>query len=80
MMGTGALVCYNMDGNEAWRKDLQTDYGKFDIQFGMASTPVLDKDRLYLQLIHSGGAKVIATRQIQRQRNLASQANHRCPR
>lgn len=60
MMGTGDIGCYTVDGQEVWRFNLQDRYGKFDIQFGMTSTPVLDGDRLYLQLLHSGGAKVIA--------------------
>ncbi len=60
MMGTGDLNCYDFDGNLVWKKDLQEAYGKFKIQFGMTSTPVLDGERLYLQLIHSGGAKVLA--------------------
>jgi outer membrane protein assembly factor BamB len=58
--GTGDLVCCDLDGKEAWRTNLQERYGKFKIQFGMHSTPLLHGDRLYLQLIHSGGAWVIA--------------------
>jgi outer membrane protein assembly factor BamB len=58
--GTGDLACFDMDGKEAWKFNLQDRYGKFRIQFGMHSTPVLHGDRLYLQLIHSGGAWVIA--------------------
>lgn len=50
--GNGVLACYGFDGNEVWKFDLQDRYGKFDIQFGMTSTPVLDGDALYLQLIH----------------------------
>jgi outer membrane protein assembly factor BamB len=50
--GNGSLACYDFDGNQVWAKDLQKDYGKFEIQFGMSSTPVLHKDNLYLQLIH----------------------------
>lgn len=60
MMGTGALGCFTVDGKPVWKLDLQQRYGKFDIQFGMASTPVLDDGRLYLQLLHSKGAWVIA--------------------
>lgn len=60
MMGTGDLNCYDFEGKEVWKLNLQQRYGKFNIQFGMSSTPVLDGDRLYLQLIHSGGAYVIA--------------------
>ncbi|MGC4006643.1 MAG: PQQ-binding-like beta-propeller repeat protein [Pirellulales bacterium] len=60
MMGTGDLACYDFTGKEVWKKDLQKEYGKFDIQFGMTSSPVLDGERLFLQLIHSNGAKVVA--------------------
>lgn len=51
-MGTGDLACYDFDGNEIWKTNLQESYGPFDIQFGMASTPLLHRDRLYLQIIH----------------------------
>jgi len=34
---------------------LQERYGKFNIQFGMSSTPVLDGGVLYFQLIHGEG-------------------------
>jgi outer membrane protein assembly factor BamB len=50
--GTGALACFDVDGKEIWNADLQDRYGKFDIQFGMTTTPVLDGDDLYVQLIH----------------------------
>lgn len=59
MMGTGDFACYDLAGNEAWRFNLQDRYGKFNIQFGMTSTPVLDSDRLYLQLLHTGAALVL---------------------
>ncbi|MSR31349.1 MAG: pyrrolo-quinoline quinone [Gemmataceae bacterium] len=56
--GAGKLACFDFQGKEIWAVDLQERYGKFKIQFGMHSTPVLHEDRLYLALIHSGGAKV----------------------
>jgi len=59
-MGNGVLGCYDFDGNQVWQFNLQDRYGEFDIQFGMASTPVLDGDRLYIQLMHTGAALVIA--------------------
>lgn len=52
MMGNGALACYTIGGELVWKKDLQEVYGEFDIQFGMSSTPLLDKGHLYLALIH----------------------------
>ncbi|EAQ79628.1 outer membrane protein assembly factor BamB family protein [Blastopirellula marina] len=57
---TGDLACFDFAGKEIWKTNVQDRFGKFDIQFGMTSTPVLDNGKLYLQLIHSGGAKVIA--------------------
>jgi outer membrane protein assembly factor BamB len=55
--GTGILACYSVAGDEVWKFDVADRFGKIDIQFGMTSTPVLDGDALYLQLIH--GAMVL---------------------
>ncbi|MFI4876994.1 MAG: PQQ-binding-like beta-propeller repeat protein [Blastopirellula sp. JB062] len=57
---TGDLACFDFAGKEIWKTNIQDRFGKFDIQFGMTSTPVLYDGLLYLQLIHSGGAKVVA--------------------
>ena len=54
-MGEGTLGCYTVEGREVWKTNLQDHYGKFSIQFGMSSTPVLDDGILYLQLIHGEG-------------------------
>lgn len=51
-VGTGILGCYDFEGKEIWKFNIQERYGAFKIQFGMTSTPVLDGDRLYLQIIH----------------------------
>jgi outer membrane protein assembly factor BamB len=58
--GNGEFVAFDFAGKEAWRFDAQQRYGEFNIQFGIHTTPVLFGDRLYLQLIHSGGAWVVA--------------------
>ncbi len=55
LMGTGDLVCYDSSGNLIWKIDLQAKYGKFKYSYGLASTPLLDGDRLYLQVIHGDG-------------------------
>lgn len=51
----GTLTCFDFAGNERWKVSLPERFGEFKIQFGMTSTPVLDGDRLYLQLIHGDG-------------------------
>ena len=58
--GTGDLVCYDFQGNEVWHTNLAKRYGRFNLYFVMATTPLLDKDRLYVHLIHSGAWLVLA--------------------
>lgn len=58
--GSGDLVCYDFTGKEIWRSNLQERYGKFNLYFVMASTPVVDGERLYLQLIHTDASLVLA--------------------
>jgi outer membrane protein assembly factor BamB len=58
--GTGDFVCFDIDGKEVWRFNAQDRYGKFRIQHGMHTTPLLDGDRLYFQLLHSGTHVVMA--------------------
>ena len=59
-LGTGDLACYDFDGNQVWHTNIADRYGKFRLGFVMSSTPVLDKDRLYIQLIHSNAWLVLA--------------------
>lgn len=58
--GTGDLVCYDFQGNEVWHTNIAERYGRFNLYFVMASTPLLDKDRLYMHLIHSNAWLVLA--------------------
>lgn len=58
--GTGDFVCCDLEGKIVWRFNAQERYGKFKIQHGIHITPVLDGDRLYLSLLHSGGWWVLA--------------------
>jgi outer membrane protein assembly factor BamB len=61
MMSNGVLHCFTVAGELVWKKDLQNEYGQFNIQFGMATTPILDKGRLYLALIHGDMRDMKAT-------------------
>ncbi len=55
MMTSGDVACFDFQGKKAWSINLQERYGRFKIAFGMTATPVLDGDRLYIQLIHGEG-------------------------
>jgi outer membrane protein assembly factor BamB len=50
--GTGVLKGFDFAGKELWTREIQKDYGKFGIQFGYASSPLLHGDALYLQVLH----------------------------
>ena len=52
MAGVGVLKGFDFAGNELWMRDIQKDYGKFGLQFGYASSPLLYEDSLYVQVLH----------------------------
>jgi outer membrane protein assembly factor BamB len=52
MTGNGKLSCWTMDGAQVWKRDIQADYGRFGLNHGYASTPLLHGDRLYVQVLH----------------------------
>ena len=58
--GSGDLVCYDWNGKEVWKTNLQQRYGKFNLNFVMATSPILDGETLYLHLLHSDAALVLA--------------------
>jgi outer membrane protein assembly factor BamB len=59
-VGSGGLACFDVEGKPVWSINVQTRYGQFQIQHGMHPTPLLYGDRLYMNLLHSGGHWVIA--------------------
>lgn len=59
-LGTGDLVCYDFKGNSIWHTNIEERYGDFRLGFLMSMSPLLHKDRLYLQLIHSNAWLVLA--------------------
>ena len=52
MTGTGMLKAFDFDGKELWMRDIQKDYGRFGLQWGYASSPLLHEDSLYVQVLH----------------------------
>src|SRR5262245_44276530 len=52
MTGTGILKAFDFDGKELWMRDIQKDYGRFGLNWGYASSPLLHEDALYLQVLH----------------------------
>ena len=52
MTGVGILKAFDLAGREMWTRDIQKDYGRFGLNWGYASSPLLDANALYLQVLH----------------------------
>lgn len=52
MTGTGILKAFDFSGRELWTRDIQADYGRFGLQWGYASSPLLLNDALIVQVLH----------------------------
>jgi outer membrane protein assembly factor BamB len=52
MTGTGVLKAFDFAGKEIWMRSIQQDYGRFGLQWGYASSPLLVEDALFVQVLH----------------------------
>ncbi|HLK67401.1 MAG TPA: PQQ-binding-like beta-propeller repeat protein [Bryobacteraceae bacterium] len=52
MTGVGVLKAFDFEGQELWAREIQKDYGKFGLNWGYASSPLLFEDSLYVQVLH----------------------------
>jgi len=52
MAGTGVLKAFDVDGKQLWARDIQQEYGRFGLNWGYASSPLLHKGVLYVEVLH----------------------------
>jgi outer membrane protein assembly factor BamB len=52
MTGVGVLKAFDFSGKELWSRNIQEDYGKFGLNWGYASSPLLKNGALYIQVLH----------------------------
>ena len=52
LSGTGFLKAFDFSGNELWVRDLQKDYGKWGLNHGYGSSPLLHDGSLFVQVLH----------------------------
>jgi outer membrane protein assembly factor BamB len=50
--GMGVLRAFDFKGNELWMRDIQKEYGKFGLNWGYASSPLLYEEALYIPVLH----------------------------
>jgi len=52
LTGTGLLRRFDFNGNEMWVRDIPKDYGRFGLNWGYGSSPLLHDDAVYVQVLH----------------------------
>ncbi len=52
MTGVGVLKAFDFKGKELWAKDIQKEYGRFGLNWGYASSPLLHGGDLFVQVLH----------------------------
>jgi outer membrane protein assembly factor BamB len=52
MTGVGILKAFDFAGNEVWTRNIQAEYGRFGLNWGYASSPLLHGASLYVQVLH----------------------------
>lgn len=60
LIGTGELACFDFDGKEQWKIDLNREVVPYVTGFGIGYTPLLYKDALYIPYMHQGESFVVA--------------------
>ena len=51
LYGTGELAAFDFSGKQVWARQLAVEYGRFSIQWLYGSSPMLYKNRLYIQVL-----------------------------
>jgi outer membrane protein assembly factor BamB len=52
LTGVGILKAFDFAGKELWTRDIQADYGRFGLNWGFASSPLLYQGALYIPVLH----------------------------
>jgi outer membrane protein assembly factor BamB len=52
LTGVGALKAFDFSGKELWSRNIQADYGNFGLNWGYASSPLLQGNAIYVQVLH----------------------------
>ena len=60
LTGNGTVSCHDFAGNLRWQFQIEERYGSIDMPWSIASSPVLDGQLLYLQLLHLNSSRVVA--------------------
>lgn len=57
---TGDVLCFDFDGKEIWRANLQDRYGAYKVGFVISASPVLYEDKWLYQVTHEKNPYILA--------------------
>jgi outer membrane protein assembly factor BamB len=52
MTGNGVLTCLDFEGKKLWSHNLQQEYGKFGLNWGYGSSPLLFDGKVIVEVLH----------------------------
>jgi len=53
LYGNGIFICFDMDGTQQWRRDLEDTFGQLIVKFGYSASPLLYGNRLFITLMQN---------------------------
>jgi outer membrane protein assembly factor BamB len=53
LFGTGDMLCFDVDGKEIWKRNLQREIGEWNVNWIYGSSPLLHKGKMYVQVLHT---------------------------
>lgn len=53
MYGSGDIAAFTVEGKKLWARNLQKDFGKFEIQWLYGSSPLLHDQRVFIQVFQN---------------------------
>ncbi|MEM8734851.1 MAG: PQQ-binding-like beta-propeller repeat protein, partial [Planctomycetota bacterium] len=59
---TGDLVCVDLSGQKVWHRNLSEEFGDFENNHGLGSSPAHNKTHLFINLEHRGPSHLVAVR------------------
>jgi len=60
VFATGQVVAVDLAGRRVWARNLASEFGPWDIQWGHGSSPALHRDGLIVAAYHPGGAYLLS--------------------
>jgi outer membrane protein assembly factor BamB len=58
--GTGVVACLDTSGRIVWQRNLSAEYGEYNANHGLGTSPMLDQGRLFIACMHQAPSYLLA--------------------